>query len=37
MEARYDPKKVEEEVMKFWKENKIYEKVRELGKKRGKA
>ncbi|UXD21774.1 isoleucyl-tRNA synthetase [Ignicoccus pacificus DSM 13166] len=37
MEARYDPKKVEEEVMKFWKENNIYQKVRELGLKRGKV
>ena len=37
MEARYDPKKVEEEVLRFWEENKIYQKVRELGKKRGKS
>ncbi|ABU82196.1 isoleucine--tRNA ligase [Ignicoccus hospitalis] len=37
MEPKYDPLKVEEEVFKFWKENKIYEKVKELSKKRGKV
>ena len=33
---RYDPLKVEEEIMKFWEENDIYRKVKELSEKRGK-
>jgi len=37
VEAKYDPLKVEEEVFKFWKENNIYKKVKELAKKRGKV
>ncbi len=36
MEPKYDPVKVEEEILKFWKENRIYEKVKELSEKRGK-
>ena len=36
LSSRYEPKKVEEEVMRFWDENRVYEKLREALKNRPK-